>query len=283
MPELPEVETVRRSLNTSTCDRTITNTEILLERTIALPNQQEFKQGLQGNQILQWHRRGKYLLAELTNTSWLGVHLRMTGKLLWGDSALSVHKHTRVRIYFEGDRELRFDDQRTFGQMWLIPVGSKPEEAIAGVKKLGMEPFDPNFSSKYLQSKLVKNGEKTVGNRPIKNSLLDQTIVAGIGNIYADESLFLSGIHPQLTSNQLTESQLVKLAQAIPQVLSDGIAHGGTTFSDFVDIAGEKGNYINSAWVFRRTGKACKVCGVTIERIKLGGRSTHFCPNCQPS
>jgi formamidopyrimidine-DNA glycosylase len=274
MPELPEVETVRRSLNASTCDRTITNTEILLERTIATPNQ-EFNLGLQGTRILQWHRRGKYLLAELSDTSWLGVHLRMTGKLLWCDRSLSIHKHTRVRIYFEGDRELRFDDQRTFGQMWFVPIGSKPE-AIAGVKKLGMEPFDLEFSSKYLRLKLAKS------DRPIKNSLLDQTVVAGIGNIYADESLFLSGIHPQSKSNQLTESQLVKLALAIQKVLSDGIAHGGTTFSDFADIAGEKGNYINSAWVFRRTGKACKVCGVIIERIKLGGRSTHFCPNCQP-
>jgi formamidopyrimidine-DNA glycosylase len=276
MPELPEVETVRRSLNISTCDRQIINSEILLERTIAIPNQQEFQLGLQGNKILHWHRRGKYLLAELRNTGWLGVHLRMTGKLIWCDRTLAIHKHTRVRIYFADNQELRFNDQRTFGQMWLVPAGSKPEAIISGVKKLGMEPFDPDFSSKYLQAKLAKS------NRPIKNSLLDQTIVAGIGNIYADESLFLSNIHPELKSNQLTEAQLIKLAPAIQQVLRDGIAQGGTTFSDFEDIAGEKGNYIHSAWVFRRTGQACKVCGTKVERIKLGGRSTHFCPNCQP-
>lgn len=276
MPELPEVETVKRSLNISTCDRQIISSEILLDRTIAFPDQTEFNLGLQDTKILHWHRRGKYLLAELSNTGWLGVHLRMTGKLLWCDRSLVVHKHTRVRIYFADNQELRFNDQRTFGQMWLVPAGSKPEAIISGVKKLGIEPFDLDFSSKYLQAKLTKS------KRPIKNSLLDQTIVAGIGNIYADESLFLSHIHPEAKSNQLTEAQLIKLAPAIQQVLSDGIAQGGTTFSDFEDIAGEKGNYIHSAWVFRRTGQACKVCGTKIERIKLGGRSTHFCPNCQP-
>ncbi len=276
MPELPEVETVRRSLNESTCDRTIINTEVLLDRTIAT-DLTEFNSGLQSHKILHWHRRGKYLLAELSNTSWLGVHLRMTGKLLWGDRSSAIHKHTRVRIYFEDNQELKFNDQRTFGQMWFVPVGLKPEEIISGVKKLGMEPFDPDFSSKYLQSKLTKR------DRPIKNSLLDQTVIAGIGNIYADESLFLSGIHPQARSNQLSNLQLSALSKAIQQVLSDGIAHGGTTFSDFADITGDKGNYINSAWVFRRTGQACKICTTKIERIKLGGRSTHFCPNCQPS
>jgi formamidopyrimidine-DNA glycosylase len=276
MPELPEVETVRRSLNLSTCGHKIIDTQILLERTIATPTPEEFNLGLQNRQICQWHRRGKYLLAELDNTSWLGVHLRMTGKLIWGDRSLPLHKHTRVRIFFAGDRELRFNDQRTFGQMWLVPVGVELEAIISGVKKLGMEPFDPDFNYQYLQAKLAKS------DRPIKNSLLDQTIVAGIGNIYADESLFLSHIHPQAKSNQLTKSQLIKLAQSIQQVLTDGIAHGGTTFSDFEDISGDRGNYIHSAWVFRRTGQACRVCETKIARIKLGGRSTHFCPNCQP-
>ncbi|AFY72246.1 formamidopyrimidine-DNA glycosylase Fpg [Synechococcus sp. PCC 7502] len=277
MPELPEVETVRRSLHESTCDRQIISSEILLERTIAYPhNPEEFNLGLKGKRILSWHRRGKYLLAELSNDSWLGVHLRMTGKLLWCDRSLPIHTHTRIRIYFANQQELRFNDQRTFGQMWLVPSGINPEEIISGVQKLGMEPFDPNFNYEYLQNKLRKS------DRPIKNSLLDQTVIAGIGNIYADESLFLSGIHPQTKSNQLTKSQLESLVQAIRRVLSDGITHGGTTFSDFVDIGGDKGNYIHSAWVFRRTGQPCKVCSGVIARIKLGGRSTHFCPKCQP-
>ncbi len=277
MPELPEVETVRRSLNESTCDRKIISSEILLERTIAYPeNQTEFNLGLQGTKILNWHRWGKYLLAKLNNKSWLGVHLRMTGKLLWCDRSLEVHKHTRVRIYFADQQELRFNDQRTFGQMWLVPAGRMPVDVISGIAKMGMEPFDPNFNYQYLQLKLARS------DRPIKNSLLDQTVIAGIGNIYADESLFLSEIHPQSKSNQLTEPQLAALCLAIRRVLKDGITHGGTTFSDFEDIAGNKGNYIHAAWVFRRTGQACKVCGTAIERIKLGGRSTHFCPNCQP-
>jgi formamidopyrimidine-DNA glycosylase len=126
-----------------------------------------------------------------------------------------------------------------------------------------------------LSAKLSRSG------RPIKTVLLDQEIVAGIGNIYADESLFLSKIHPQSPANSLTSAQVESLHQAIIRALSDGIAKGGTTFSSFQNIAGIKGNYIDTAWVFRRTGQPCNICGIAISRVKLGGRSTHFCPQCQ--
>jgi formamidopyrimidine-DNA glycosylase len=275
MPELPEVETVRLGLNQTTLDRTIINGEVLLERTVAYPNPEMFIAGLKGTKFLNWHRRGKYLLGELNNQGWLGVHLRMTGSLLWCNQDQPVHKHTRVRILLSDRAELRFNDQRTFGQMWLVPPGTAPQEIITTLQKLGKEPFDPEFSADYLKQKLNKS------DRPIKNSLLDQAIVAGIGNIYADESLFLSRIHPQAPSNQLTDNQVQQLCEAIIQVLTDGIANGGTTFSDFQDVAGEKGNYITAAWVFRRTGQPCKICSTMIERIKLAGRSTHFCPTCQ--
>jgi len=277
MPELPEVETVRLGLNQTTLDRSIINSEVLLERTIAYPDRDQFITGLKGAKFSNWHRRGKYLLGELNNGGWLIVHLRMTGSLLWGNQDQPVHKHTRVRIFLSDRAELRFNDQRTFGQMWLVPPNTAPEAIVTSLQKLGKEPFDPEFSATYLQQKLSKS------DRPIKNSLLDQAIVAGIGNIYADESLFLSHIHPQTKSNQLTEAAAQALCDSIIKVLTDGIANGGTTFSNFQDVAGAKGNYINSAWVFRRTGQPCKICSTTIERIKLAGRSTHFCPTCQLS
>jgi len=206
--------------------------------------------------------------------------------LLWCDRDQPVGKHTRVRLFVKekgkrkkekGDiqKELRFDDQRTFGKMWWVPAGQTTESVITGLQKLGMEPFDPEFTPQHLEAKLKRTG------RPIKTVLLDQETVAGIGNIYADESLFLSKIHPQKAANSLDFTQVTDLHQAIIRSLSDGIAKGGTTFSNFQDIAGIKGNYIDTAWVFRRNGKPCNVCSTVISRIKLGGRSTHFCPQCQ--
>lgn len=278
MPELPEVETVCRSLNASTCDRQIINAEILLERSVAYPHSlSEFIAGLRNTKICYWRRRGKYLLAELSNQSCLGIHLRMTGKLLWCDRSSPVHKHTRIRIYLGDHQELRFDDQRTFGRMWLIPPSTSPAQVISGIRTMGLEPFDPSFNSAYLHHILQKS------NRPIKNALLDQRVVAGIGNIYADESLFLSKIHPQTPSHHLSQTQASSLCDAITTVLEAGIAQGGTTFSDFANIGGDRGNYIDRAWVFRRTGQPCQICGTSISRIKLGGRSTHFCPCCQPN
>jgi len=291
MPELPEVETVRIGLNQNTLGWQIEGAEILLSRAIAYPEQSEtFLAAVIGAEFREWQRRGKYLIAQLSRGDRLGVHLRMTGSLLWCDRDQPVGKHTRVRLFLKekgkrkkatGDikrdiqKELRFDDQRTFGKMWLVPVGQTTESVITGLQKLGLEPFDPEFTPQHLQSKLERSG------RPIKTVLLDQETVAGIGNIYADESLFLSKIHPQKAANSLDFSQVTDLHQAIIRALSDGIAKGGTTFSSFQDIAGIKGNYIDMAWVFRRTGQPCHLCGTIISRIKLGGRSTHFCAQCQ--
>ena len=276
MPELPEVETVRLGLNQTTLGRQIEGGEVLLPRTIAYPETPtSFLAAIAGQEFVEWQRRGKYLLAQLSDRSWLGVHLRMTGRLLWLNRSTLVHKHTRVRL-FSGNKELRFDDQRTFGQMWWVPPQTQVENIVTGLKHLGIEPFDPGFTPAYLAAKLSKS------DRPIKNALLDQAIVAGIGNIYADEALFLSNIHPQHKSRQLSPAQVAALHTGIIKVLSNGISNGGSTFSNFQDVTGSKGNYIDVAWVFRRTRQPCKVCGTAIERIKLAGRSSHFCPSCQP-
>ena len=287
MPELPEVETVRIGLNENTLGWQIEGGEILLPRAIAYPEQpQAFLEALIGAEFTEWQRRGKYLIAQLSQGNQLGVHLRMTGSLLWCDRDVAVGKHTRVRLFLKekgkgkkekkGElKELRFDDQRTFGKLWGVPSNTPTESIITGLQKLGMEPFDAEFTPEHLGSKLSRSG------RPIKTVLLDQETVAGIGNIYADESLFLGKIHPQKAANSLNSEQVKALHQGIVRSLSDGIAKGGTTFSSFQNVAGLKGNYIDTAWVFRRTGQPCNFCGTLISRIKLGGRSTHFCAQCQ--
>jgi formamidopyrimidine-DNA glycosylase len=291
VPELPEVETVRIGLNGVTCDRPILKVEVLLNRMIAYPQQLEaFQQGLQGASILKWSRRGKYLLATLGRhdlgsqtasdpepplAGWLGVHLRMSGQLLWVDEAEPLHKHTRVRLYFKDHQELRFIDQRTFGQMWWIPPDQDPNQLMPGMGSLGPEPLSQAFSQAYL-TQICKGRD-----RPIKNALLDQSLIAGLGNIYVDESLFLGGLHPTQTCRSLKPRQIQRLHRAIETVIRNALTQGGTTFSDFRQVSGVNGNYGLVAWVYRRAGEPCRQCQTPIEKIRLAGRSCHFCPQCQ--
>ena len=277
MPELPEVETVRRGLNKLTLHRAIARSEILLPRSIAYPdNSEDFTQNIAGAAIKIWNRRGKYLLAQLeSDRGWLGVHLRMTGQLLWVKQNDPLQKHTRIRLFFPDNWELRFVDTRTFGKLWLVPPQTSPEKIITGLQKLGPEPFDRAFSVDYFATKLATR------RRNIKTLLLDQNIVAGIGNIYADEALFKSGIKPDTIAANLSKNQVAKLHDAIVEVLQTSINKGGTTFSDFLNLLGVSGNYGDAALVYGRKDLPCRVCQTAIERIKLGGRSSHFCPSCQ--
>jgi formamidopyrimidine-DNA glycosylase len=265
-------------LNQLTHSQKIQGGEVLLKRTLAYPvSVGEFWEGITGKAIASWHRRGKYLIAELSPSGGLGIHLRMTGQLLWVKRDSPIQKHTRLRLFFEKDQELRFVDLRTFGKVWWIPEGETPESIITGLQHLGVEPLSLGFSDEYLAQKLQKR------NRCLKTLLLDQNVVAGIGNIYADEALFKSGIYPETLGKDLTLAQIRKLRSAIIEVLETAIAEGGTTFSDFLNLLGVNGNYGGVAWVYRRTGKPCRICQTPIERIKIASRSTHFCPQCQKS
>lgn len=297
MPELPEVETVRRGLNQLTLQQKITGGDVLLHRTIAYPfSAEDFLNGLEKREIISWHRRGKYLIAELSGlkedkktrgqgnevkdnslplSSSLGVHLRMTGQLLWLSQDEPLHKHTRVRLFFGEEWELRFVDQRTFGQMWWVPPQVETQSIITGLAKLAADPFSAEFTVEYLADKL-KNRR-----RPIKTALLDQSVVAGLGNIYADEALFLSGIQPETLCLNLQIEQIKRLHSSVIKVLKTSIEAGGTTFSNFLNVQGVNGNYAHVAWVYNRTGEPCRTCSHPIERIKLAGRSSHFCPQCQ--
>ena len=280
MPELPEVETVRRGLEQRSAGFTIARVEVHRDRAIAAPRQdpQGFRAGLEGRRLEAWSRRGKYLIARLDQGHW-GVHLRMTGQFLWLEAdrseSLPTCSHTRVQVWNQRGQELRFIDMRSFAEMWWVPPDRPVDEIITGLRRLGPEPFSPEFDAAYLHERLRGSS------RPIKTALLDQALVAGVGNIYADEALYAAGIRPQTRSGSLGLSRLQQLHRALVEVLERSIGAGGTTFSDFRDLTGTNGNYGGMAWVYRRGGQACRRCGEIIRREKLSGRSSHWCPRCQ--
>ena len=280
MPELPEVETVRRGLEQRTAGFEIARVTVNRPSTVASPKAiDEFCASLEGCTVDAWNRRGKYLIGKLSSEGqpgghW-GVHLRMTGQFLWLEEAQKPCNHTRVQIWNDGGQELRFIDTRSFGQMWYVPVDRPLDAVITGLARLGPEPFDTHFSVAYMRRQLRNS------RRPIKNALLDQSLVAGVGNIYADETLFAAGISPHRTSGSLDETQLDMLRRSLITVLEASIGAGGTTFSDFRDLTGTNGNYGGLALVYRRGGQDCRRCGAVIQRDKLAGRSTHWCPSCQ--
>jgi formamidopyrimidine-DNA glycosylase len=302
VPELPEVETVRRGLEIQTQGMTIAKVEVLRTRAVAFPpDPMLFCLALRDSRIEQWRRRGKYLIARLSDGQggeaghW-GVHLRMTGHFLWvpanpaaplAEDATTANKaqldprlhepglHTRVRIWSAAGGELRFIDTRSFAEMWWVPPDQPLESVITGLKRLGPEPFDAAFSVEYISN--ILRGSS----RPIKSALLDQSLVAGVGNIYADESLFAAGINPHTPSGRLCREALQTLRDCLIEVLQASIGAGGTSFSDFRDLTGTNGNYGGEASVYRRTGQPCRRCGGLIQRDRLSGRSTHWCPGCQ--
>ena len=291
MPELPEVETVRRGLEQKLKNFIIKKVEVCRESTVAYPiDKKDFIEGLQNSLIYKWNRRGKYLIAELkknesnnidaneislVNNGVLVVHLRMTGYFTFNNILTNPCKHTRIRLFDNNNKELRYIDVRSFGQMWWVRDGLLPNNIIKGLGTLGPEPFSENFNISYLK-KIIVNKK-----RSIKSILLDQTIIAGIGNIYADESLFSAGISPFREAKTIKVNELKKLKIAIVEVLKKSIGAGGTTFSDFRDLEGENGNFGLQTNVYRRTGKQCRRCKNLIERQKISGRSTHWCRKCQ--
>ena len=292
MPELPEVETVRRGLEQKLNKFIIKKVEVCRDSTVAFPaNKNEFIEGLNNSLLHKWDRRGKYLIAELKkveneninfdekitlkNNGFLVIHLRMTGYFKFINNPTTPCKHTRIRLFDKKNNELRYIDVRSFGQMWWIKLGLSPYKIIKGLGSLGPEPFSKDFDTKYLKKVISKR------TKSIKAVLLDQTIVAGIGNIYADESLYSAGISPFREARTIKKNELIKLKESIVTVLKKSIGSGGTTFSDFRDLEGENGNFGLQTNVYRRTGKECYKCGNLIERKKITGRSTHWCPKCQ--
>lgn len=273
MPELPEVETVCRSLRQCLPGRTIIQGQVFLPKIIKIPQENLFCQQICGLQIKAVHRRGKYILLELSQDMTLVVHLRMTGKLLWQASDSPRAKHTHIILQLDNGYDLRFDDTRQFGTMYLVNTGELDQ--ISGLHALGLEPVSEEFTLEAFCQMAVGKKQKA------KVFLLDQRFVAGIGNIYADEILFQARIHPETAINCLTQEELVLLWQAIGNQLRQGIFYGGSSIKDYVDSFGQAGTFQQHHKVYGRGEQPCIECGTRLEKIKIGGRSTCFCPNCQ--
>ena len=275
MPELPEVETIRRDLEPLVAGRTIVSVEVD-ESTLPLllgvgVSLDDLRASLVGERISSAGRAGKYLLfATEGGRTWV-VHLRMTGRLVWKDSGAPAEPYERARVRFDGGHDLRWSDLRKFGT-WRLT-----DDVSTVLRKLGPEPISPDFT-------LAKFRKAIAGaTAPIKSVLLDQKRLAGIGNIYADEALYAARVRPETPADELSNGALSRLFQASREVLERGIANRGASFSDYVDARGEAGRHHMYVQVFRRTGLPCYTCGSLINRTVIGGRSTHFCPRCQKS
>lgn len=264
MPELPEVETVVRELSEIE-GKTVKTTSVLWDRSIEGSSKQ-FQKDIKGDTIKSVTRRGKYICINLGSGNIVTVHLRMTGKLVFKPTEKDKN-YTRVVFTFKDSSMMSFVDIRKFGKIKWWPK----EEAF--LPKLGPEPL----LSKDVKAAL--SGLRT--QRPVKSVLLDQQIIVGIGNIYADEALFLSGVHPMLPAAKLEPEHIKKLSHAIPKILKQSIKRMGTTLSDYrttKNIGGENQNYLNA---YGQDGLECKTCSATIEKITIGGRSSCYCPQCQ--
>lgn len=253
----------------------VVGVEILRADSIGYPLAQQFKSLLKGHRFESLSRRGKYLLMDLDRGAGLAVHLRMSGRLLLAERGSPDGNHLRVRIRLESGRELRFEDMRVFGRIWFVPPGKSFEDIIPGLAELGVEPLEV-LTGSYLRS-VFRNKIQAV-----KPALLDQHLIAGIGNIYADESLFEAGINPLRKAMSLSADELDRLAETIRLVLSRAIDLGGSSIRDYTDSQGVNGNYQDESLVYGRAGQSCRRCQTVIQVVRLAGRSTHFCHQCQP-
>ena len=268
MPELPEVETIARKLKPQLIGKTIQDTQLRWHRTLAFPSPRKFRASVKGQQIRDVTRRAKYFILRLTDFNLL-IHLRMSGDLLVKEGKIKPETHDRLILNLlsaQGDlSHLVFNDTRKFGRVWLT---ANAEDVLGN---LGPEPLSQTFTPAWLHTALHSR------HRLLKPLLLDQTFLAGIGNIYADESLHLAKLHPLAASDSVTEEQAEVLHGAIRRVLQEGIRRNGASF-DWVYRGGE---YQHHFRVYDRAGKPCPACGTSIERILVGQRSTHYCPTCQ--
>ncbi len=272
MPELPEVETVRRQLQPLLAGRRILGFNVMpgAERLLRGRSDFEISAQLHGCTFTTVDRRGKYLALNLDSGQVVVVHLRMTGSLRFRQREHEEEPFTRAVFDLDQGDQLRFVDVRKFGTIDLV---ERLQEALP---ELGPEPLSDDFTPEAMWHAL--RGRQ----QPIKAALLDQRNIAGIGNIYADEALFLSHLNPEAPAGSLRPAERHALHAAIQQTLRDGVEHGGASFRDYTDVDGAQGEQQYFVRVFRRTDEPCDDCSSTIRRIVVGGRATHFCPKCQP-
>jgi len=265
MPELPEVETIKRDLEKIVLGKKIIKVCVYNPAVIREPSPKVFKKSLQGLVIKKILRRGKLLILELSNGAALTIHLKMTGQLVYPGGL----KNSRVAFYFSGGKILDFNDQRLFGELRLVDEWGK----LKFIQGLGPEPFDLSCSD--FMGMFSKKKTK------IKPLLMDQSFISGIGNIYAAEILFRSKIDPRRSAQSLTEKEKEALCKETKEVLSSAIVHGGSSIDDYVRLSGKPGGYLKFHRVYGREAKPCFVCKGPINKITQGGRGTYFCPKCQ--
>lgn len=267
MPELPEVETVKEGLKKHLLGRKILDVKIYYKGIIAYPEVEEFIKNISNRRVQDIKRRGKFILFDLDNY-YLISHLRMEGKYFIRDK-LDVGKHDHIAFKLDNDKYLIYNDTRKFGKMYLIKMD---DDVNSPLNKLGLEPWDSSLNIKYLKDKLNKN-------IPIKTLLLDQSIIVGIGNIYADEILFLSSINPHKKGKDLNDIELENIINNTKVVLEDAIKMGGTTIRSYSSVNGVHGLFQQELLVHNQN--ICKKCNAKIIKEKIGGRGTYYCPNCQ--
>ena len=287
MPELPEVETVRRGLANLIVHKKVAS--VVHDTPKSFPNtEHDVTQFLLGAEIIDVRRRAKVLIIDLSTDYSLLVHLKMTGQMVFvapdirfgaghpNDSLINQlpDKSTRVTMTFEDKAQLFFNDQRKFGWIKLLPTAEIMNTDF--MKKVGPEPLADDFTAEQFAARFKRRAKTS-----IKAAILDQSVVAGVGNIYADESLWGAKIHPSRLVNTITKQEFETLYHELRTVMNLAIEKGGSSNHTYVNAEGKKGSYMNFARVFRREGLACPRCGTTIEKIRVAGRGTHFCPYCQ--
>ncbi|WP_141993895.1 DNA-formamidopyrimidine glycosylase [Bacillus sp. B4EP4a] len=274
MPELPEVETVRRTLEQLVLGKEIKEVSVFWPKIIKAPEPvEQFQDALRGQTISGIGRRGKFLIFTLDDYS-LVSHLRMEGKYGVHPKEEPYDKHTHVIFTFTDGSELRYRDVRKFGTMHLFAKGEELERLP--LLHLGPEPLSEDFTVEGLSAKLART------NRKIKPVLLDQTVVVGIGNIYVDESLFRSGIHPERIASSLSLQEIKTLHAEIIATLGEAVEKGGSTIRSYINSQGQIGMFQLELNVYGRKGENCKICGTPLEKLVVAGRGTHICPSCQP-
>lgn len=272
MPELPEVDVMKNGLKELAVGKTIESVDVYWDAIIDQPSVEEFKKELVGDLILDVRRQGKYLIFKLSNHD-LVSHLRMTGGYSLETGEFEKDDYTHVIFHFDDGSHLLYHDIRKFGRMYLMDKNES--KTFAPLLKLGPE---PTMEELEFMEFITELGDYDV---PIKSLLLDQTFIAGLGNIYADESLFRAQIHPLTPANTLIKGQAVKLYYAITDIIRIAMTEGGSSIRNYKNAFGEEGNFQNYMKVYGKEGEPCQVCSTPIEKIKVGQRGTHFCPQCQ--
>ena len=270
MPELPEVETIRRGIEPHVVGRNIDRV-VVRDRRLRWPIARGFEKQLAGRAIRAVERRGKYLLLDLGGDRVI-LHLGMTGNLSLQEPGRPLRKHDHLDLELSGDLVLRFHDPRRFGAALFWPARQRQH---ALMRNLGPEPLTEAFNAEYL-TRLARGRSA-----PVKNFLMDGRVVVGVGNIYAVEALFRAGIRPMRRAGRVTRAEYAALVHAVRAVLNDAIAAGGTTFRDFRDSNGEPGYFVQKLFVYDRAGQPCRRCRAPIKRLAIGQRSSYYCPRCQ--